>query len=44
MFSPFRKSQSRHDSEVARSTPVRSEANRSDYGDDERVVFPDRTR
>ena len=33
----------RSDSGVARSTPVRSEADRSDHPDDERVVFPDRT-
>ena len=33
----------RGDSKVARSTPVRSEADRSDHPDDERVLFPDRS-
>jgi hypothetical protein len=32
----------RHDSRVTRSTPIRSEAERSEHVDDERIVFPDR--
>ena len=33
----------RNGPDVARGTPMRSEADRSDHPDDERVVFPDRT-
>jgi hypothetical protein len=32
----------RHDSQITRNTPVRSEAERSRHVDDEHVVFPDR--